>query len=47
MIPGLDATIILSFGWTIGIIILVLMTRAEDKGGTLGKLANAAQGKIK
>jgi hypothetical protein len=47
LIPGLDATFILSFGWTIGIIVLVLMTKAEDKGGMLGKVASAAQGKMK
>lgn len=47
IIPGLDATIILSFGWTIGIIALVLITRAEDKGGLLGKAASVAQRKIK
>ena len=45
IIPGLDA--LFGFIWTAGIIILVLMTRAEDKGGVLGKIASAAQGKIK
>jgi hypothetical protein len=47
LIPGLDATFILSFGWTIGIIALILITRAEDKGGMLGKAAGMVQGKIK
>jgi hypothetical protein len=46
IIPGLDATIILSFGWTIGVIALVMITRAEDKGGLLDKVAGMAQGKI-
>lgn len=46
IMPGLDATIILSFVWTIGITALVIMTRAEDKGGLLGKAATIAQGKV-
>lgn len=32
---------------TLGILAIVLMTRAEDKGGALGKLASTAQGKPK
>ncbi len=32
IIPGQDATIILSFAWTIGMILIVGMTRMEDKG---------------
>jgi hypothetical protein len=32
---------------TLGILAIVLMTRAEDKGGLLGKAANLAQTKIK
>jgi len=41
-IPGLDsALIITTFGWTIGVITLIVMTRSEDKGGTLGKTLSA------
>lgn len=47
LIPFLDAIPFLSFLWTIGTIVIVLMVRAEDRGGFLGKAANMAQGKIK
>lgn len=47
IIPFLDAIPFLSFLWTIGTIITVLMIRAEDKGGMLGKVASVAQGKMK
>lgn len=40
IIPGLDA--IGGFFWTAGTIILVLMVRAEDKGGVVGKISSAA-----
>lgn len=47
--PGLDA--LGGFVWTIGIIILVVITRSEDKGGVIGDLAgmagSAIQGKPK
>jgi len=33
--------------WTIGTIITIMITRSEDKGGLLGKVANVAQGKLK
>jgi hypothetical protein len=45
IIPGLDA--IGGFLWTIGIILLVVMTRSEDKGGVLGKVANTATSAMK
>lgn len=32
---------------TLGVSIIVFMTMAEDKGGVVGKVASAAQGKIK
>jgi len=44
MIPGLDS--LFGFVWTAGIIALVVMVRAEDKGGALGKIAGATQGKL-
>lgn len=44
IIPALDAIPLLSFGWTIGAIILVVMVRAEDKGGVIGNLSGAAMG---
>ncbi len=41
--------IFLSFlpGFSAGVVAVVLMTMAEDKGGIIGKAASAAQGKIK
>lgn len=41
LIPALDAIPILSFGWTIGAIILIILVRLEDKGGVVGQLAGA------
>ncbi|MFA6269664.1 MAG: hypothetical protein WC657_00425 [Candidatus Paceibacterota bacterium] len=46
LIPFLDAIPFLSFLWTIGTIITVLMIRAEDKGGVLGKAVGIAQTKL-
>jgi len=43
IIPGLDATIILSFGWTIGVIATIFFARQEDKGGIIGKVANVVK----
>lgn len=45
IMPGLDA--IGGFIWTIGIATLVVITRSEDRGGIIGKAAEAMQGKIK
>lgn len=42
LIPGLDAIPLISFGWTVGAIIMVIMVRAEDKGGILGEISNMA-----
>ncbi len=42
LIPGLDAIPLISFGWTIGAIIMVIMVRAEDKGGMLGTISSTA-----
>lgn len=39
LIPGLDA--IGGFFWTVGTIILVIMVRAEDKGGIIGEISGA------
>lgn len=39
-IPGLHS--IGGFAWTVGTIVIITMTRAEDKGGTLGKMASVA-----
>ncbi len=47
IIPALDAIPILSWGWTIGAIILVVMVRAEDKGGIIGQVANITEVGIK
>lgn len=47
IIPFFDAIPLASFLWTAGTIVAVLMVRSEDKGGTLGKAANLAEGKIK
>lgn len=47
IIPGLDAIPLLSFGWTIGAIIMVIMVRAEDSGGMLGTLAGTSMGMMK
>ena len=44
IIPALDAIPILSWGWTIGAIILVAMVRAEDKDGIIGTLAGTSMG---
>lgn len=44
IIPAFDAIPILSWGWTIGAIILVVMVRAEDSGGILGTLAGTGMG---
>lgn len=44
IIPGLDALVITSFGWTIGAIIMVVMVRLEDKGGIIGTLSGSAMG---
>lgn len=41
IIPALDAIPILSFGWTIGAIILIILVRSEDRGGIVGQLAGA------
>lgn len=45
IIPLLDAIPILAFAWTIGTIISVVISRSEDKGGVLGKLASGAVAK--
>jgi hypothetical protein len=45
-IPFLDAIPFLSFLWTIGMILTVYLTWAEDKGGIIGKATNIAQGKF-
>jgi hypothetical protein len=42
LIPALDTLPEL----TLGILVIVLMTRAEDKGGILRKVASVAQGKM-
>ncbi len=44
LIPGLDALPLVSFGWTIGAIILVFTVRAEDSGGKLGQISKIATG---
>jgi hypothetical protein len=45
LIPALDA--LGGFLWTLGTIIIVIMVRAEDKGGIIGSLSGAAMGIIK
>lgn len=40
IIPGLDAIPILAFAWTIGTIITIIITRSEDKGGIISKIAD-------
>jgi hypothetical protein len=42
VIPGLDALPLLS----LGIFIIIVMTRMEDSGGALGKVAGMAQGEV-
>ena len=37
IIPGLDALPVL----TVGTILLIIITRSEDKGGIIGKIADA------
>ncbi len=44
IVTGLDA--IGGFIWTIGTILMVIIVKAEDKGGALGKVAGAAQNKL-
>lgn len=41
IIPFFDAIPILSWLWTVGTIITVIMTRSEDEGGTLSKISGA------
>lgn len=45
VIPGLDA--IGGFIWTIGTLVMVIIVRAEDKGGIIGKAASVAEGGLK
>lgn len=40
LIPGLDTAIITAFGWTIGVLIIILIARSEDKGGALAKVTS-------
>lgn len=47
LIPFFDAIPLLSFLWTIGTIVVVVMIRSEDKGNLLGKAVNIIEGKIK
>lgn len=42
LIPGLDAIPFISFGWTIGTIIMIITVRSEDKGGALGQISKIA-----
>ncbi len=42
IIPVFDAIPLLSFGWTLGMIATVVITRSEDKGGIIGKVADTA-----
>lgn len=42
LVPGLDA--MGGFLWTAGAIIMVIMVRAEDKGGMIGNLSGASMG---
>ena len=46
LVPGLDAIPLISFGWTISAIIMVITVRAEDKGGVLGQISNTALGVV-
>jgi len=44
IIPGLDS--IGGFVWTLGILAMVIIVRAEDRGGIIGKTASLAQGNL-
>ena len=43
-IPGFDASVILGFGWTIGVILMILMSRAEDKEQQTGETSRFTKG---
>lgn len=46
IIPFLDAIPFISWAWTIGTIVTIVMTRSEDKGGIISKATGVIQGKI-
>lgn len=46
IIPFIDAIPFISWAWTIGTIVTIIMTRSEDKGGIISKATGFVQGKI-